>query len=129
MPSPARGSSILTTSAPRSDSTSVAYAPGSRRVRSRTRTPSSALTAQSAVAEAVREVQDEADHEPAAEAFPCGGRQPLHDEDACCGAADTDGPRERHAERTRTLRLGIAQHQHADTDEHEREQRTDVRQI
>src|SRR5437899_7754523 len=46
MASPPRGSSILTTSAPRSASRSVAYAPGSRRVRSSTRTPSSGRIAQ-----------------------------------------------------------------------------------
>ncbi len=72
MPSPPRGSSILITSAPRSARRSVAYAPGSRRVRSRIRTPrrGSCTRAQLAVAVAVREVQHEADGQPDPEALP-----------------------------------------------------------
>src|SRR5260221_279881 len=55
MPSPPRGSSTLTTSAPRSASSSVAYAPGSSRVRSRTRMPSSGRIVYHADRTAMRE--------------------------------------------------------------------------
>src|SRR5262245_11518233 len=98
IPSPPRGSSILMTSAPRSDSSSVAYAPGSSRVRSRMRTPrrESRTLAQFAVAEPVGEVQHQADHEPDPEALPGGAGQAVHDEHAARRGEHADWPHERH---------------------------------
>src|SRR5262245_3260721 len=131
MPSPPRGSSILMISAPRSDSSSVAYAPGSSRVRSRMRTPrrGSRTLAQFAVAESVREVQHQADHQPNPEALPRAAGQAIHDEPAARRREHAHEPHEWDAERPRPIRFRISQHEHANADEHEREQRADVRQI
>src|SRR5262245_60199099 len=131
IPSPPRGSSILITSAPRSARSSVAYAPGSRRVRSRIRTPrrGSCTRAYFAVAEAVGEVQHEPDRQPDAEALPCRPRQSVHDEHAPGGRKDADRPHERHPERSWPAGLGATKHEHADADQHKSEQCSDVCQI
>src|SRR5579864_830587 len=133
--SPPAGSSILTTSAPRSARSSVAYAPGNRRVRSRTRRPSSGsgtgvrVTTEPAVTITVHEVQPETDDQPPAEPPPRRVPQSPHDEEAGGRRQETDDPGKRHSERPRTFRLLVAQHEDADAHEDEGEERPDVGQV
>src|SRR2546429_2681722 len=129
MPSPPRGSSILMTSAPRSESTSVAYAPGRRRVRSRTRTPSMGRTAQPAVTESVGEVQHQTDNQPDDESNPRDHRQLEHQVDAHDDRRERNIRDQRSAEWPLASGIDAAQHDDADGHEHEREERADVRQL
>src|SRR5690242_651020 len=77
----------------------------------------------------VERVENDADDEPDAEAFPRLARQADHDEDAGRYPERSHTPHQRNPERTLAVRFLDAKHEHARTHEREREQRPDVRQI
>src|SRR5579864_4699958 len=123
MPSPPFGSSILVTSAPSPPSRCVAYAPGSSRVRSMTRTPSSGSTAQPAVVHPVAEIQDKPDGQPHDESNPGDQRQLEHQVHAHDNRPHGDQRHQRRSKRPGTAGIDAPEHDDADRDERSEERR------
>src|SRR5207245_9071369 len=84
---------------------------------------------QSALAHAVKEINEQSDRQPDKKTKPSEDRQAKHQSQAHEHAEDWKNRDERHAKWTRSFRVDAAQHVHAEANQNKREERADVGEV